>query len=553
MDVIIVSVTLLSDHLILPLLVGLLFAFLVELLLIPKAQVFWKRPLAANLLHVGGWLFFFCVELLLFQRPWFAMANVVAWHLVLILVNNAKYHVLREPFLFYDFEYLVDAIQHPRLYLPFVGVMNAIMALVLLVMVITVGVFIESSLLQSGQTDLWVTVWLGLLIISLGMLTVGYRHIDRNMPIHLDPEIDFKQLGQGGFLWYYAKLHFSHPQLKHAKKLVRKSAGLFRKKKRSVSIPQSSSASPVPPPMHTHSLPDIVCVQSESFFDPRIYYDCIKPSVLSGFDQVCQQALSYGSLSVPAWGANTIRTEAAFLSGVAPHAMGVNQFSPYRHFLKNPQTTVAHQLKAIGYETVCVHPYPASFYQRDKLYPQLGFDCFIDIEAFDSKDKVGQYIGDHALTEQVRQLLSNRSGPIFIYIITMENHGPLHLEKPTDGDMERFYVDRQPVGCEDLSVYLRHLHNADRMAVELTNLLKARNSGGLLCWYGDHVPIMSKVYQRLGTPSGDTRYFIWSSHKGQSAEAPKKEQSKAVSDLAGELMSVVLDTQKRNHHEGDTG
>ena len=90
MDVIIVSVTLLSDHLILPLLVGLLFAFLVELLLIPKAQVFWKRPLAANLLHVGGWLFFFCVELLLFQRPWFAMANVVAWHLVLILVNNAK-------------------------------------------------------------------------------------------------------------------------------------------------------------------------------------------------------------------------------------------------------------------------------------------------------------------------------------------------------------------------------------------------------------------------------------------------------------------------------
>jgi len=552
MDVIIVSMTLLFDHLIVPLLVGLLFAFLVELLLIPKAQVFWKRPLAANLLHVGGWLFFFCFELLLFQRPWFAMANVVAWHLVLILVNNAKYHVLREPFLFYDFEYLVDAIQHPRLYLPFVGVINAVIALVVLVVVIAVGVFIEPSLLHSGQTDFWVMAWLCLLVISLCMLAMGYRRIDQNMPLHLDPELDFKQLGQGGFLWYYAKLHFSHPQLKHAKKLVRKSAGLFRKEKRSAPAPQSFTTPPVSD-THIHSLPDIVCVQSESFFDPRIYFDCVNPAVLAGFDQICQQALSYGSLNVPAWGANTIRTEAAFLSGIAPHVMGVNQFSPYRHFLKNPQTTVAHQLKAMGYETVCVHPYPASFYQRDKLYPQLGFDRFIDIEAFDNKDKVGQYIGDHALTEQVRQLLSHTSGPVFIYIITMENHGPLHLEKPTDEDMERFYVDQQPVGCEDLSVYLRHLHNADRMAVDLSNLLKTRNNGGLLCWYGDHVPIMSKVYQCLGTPSGDTRYFIWSSQKGQSAEAPKKEQSKAVSDLASELMSVVLDTSKRNHHESGTG
>lgn len=102
-----------------PLCVGLLLSAAMELLLTPKSRMIWQRPLASNLLHLGTWLIVFAAELVLFRRPWFAMGNVLAIQLLIVLVNNAKYHAMREPFLVHDFEYFTDAICHPRLYLPF--------------------------------------------------------------------------------------------------------------------------------------------------------------------------------------------------------------------------------------------------------------------------------------------------------------------------------------------------------------------------------------------------------------------------------------------------
>jgi phosphoglycerol transferase MdoB-like AlkP superfamily enzyme len=99
-----------------------------------------------------------------------------------------------------------------------------------------------------------------------------------------------------------------------------------------------------------------------------------------------------------------------------------------------------------GYRTVCVHPYAASFYSRDKVYPQLGFDEFIDLRAFAGAPKSGPYVSDLAVAERVCSLLSARltSRPLFVFVITMENHGPLHLEKVHPGDAERFYSTPPP-------------------------------------------------------------------------------------------------------------
>ena len=157
-----------------------------------------------------------------------------------------------------------------------------------------------------------------------------------------------------------------------------------------------------------------------------------------------------------------------------------------------------------------MHPYPASFYNRDKVFPLLGFDEFIDIHSFGGIAKTGPYIGDIVLAEKVCAVLQESSAqPIFIFVITMENHGPLHYEKVQAGDAQHLYSSRPPGGCDDLSIYLQHLRNADRMVAMLGNCLAASRSPGWLCWYGDHLPIMSQVYAAMGTPDGRTDYLIW--------------------------------------------
>lgn len=508
-----------------PLCVGLLLSAAMELLLTPKSRMIWQRPLASNLLHLGTWLIVFAAELVLFRRPWFAMGNVLAIQLLIVLVNNAKYHAMREPFLVHDFEYFTDAIRHPRLYLPFFGIANALLALCAFIGVLVAGVMLEPSVFSSAQASVgsYIVSWGILLAVGVAVTVWGYKVRVRR--VLLQPEHDYCALGQIGFLWHYGILHYTQPN------------PVEENQWREL-LPQDAAA---------EKLPDVVVVQSESFFDARAEYPVLKPSILAEFDQICAHSFSWGALTVPAWGANTIRTESAFLTGKPAHVLGVHQFSPYRHFMKQPQYTVAHALKALGYRTVCIHPYPASFYLRDKLYPRMGFDEFIDIQSFTEADKVGQYVGDVALADKVKSILSKRSHdsgtstPVFVFVITMENHGPLHLEKASQADQVAFYEGEQPFGCDDLTVYARHLRNADTMAAMLTECLNNQPNGGVLGWYGDHVPIMAKVYQTLGAPKGDTRYFIWNDHPtdGLKEASSTSASSKDISELPTLLFQAL--------------
>jgi phosphoglycerol transferase MdoB-like AlkP superfamily enzyme len=257
-------------------------------------------------------------------------------------------------------------------------------------------------------------------------------------------------------------------------------------------------------------LSNLVVIQSESFFDVRGLCTEIRTGVLREFDIIKASAVYQGQLKVPAWGANTVRTEFAFLSGLEPELLRVHRFNPYRKLARQGIPTLASFLKRLGYHTVCVHPYQAGFYARDKVFPLLGFDEFIDIRSFVGIEKTGPYVGDVALAEKVCALLKASSNqPLFVFVITMENHGPLHFEKVQESDVELLYSCAPPEGCDDLTVYLRHLRNADRMAGMLRAQLDTLPGSGWLCWYGDHVPIMPKVYRVMGVPDGQTDYLIW--------------------------------------------
>lgn len=72
--------------------------------------------------------------------------------------------------------------------------------------------------------------------------------------------------------------------------------------------------------------------------------------------------------------------------------------------------------------------------------PQLGFDQFIDIQAFAEEERAGQFIGDLALSRCVNELLEQAEEPLFIFVVTMENHGPLHLEPEPPEAQKRFYT-----------------------------------------------------------------------------------------------------------------
>jgi len=477
-------------------LAGLGLTVLVERLLVPRPPL--QRPASSWLLHMGLWCVGFGLLYGLTARPLFSGVNVLLLWLLIVLVSNSKYHSLREPFVCADFEYFSDAVKFPRLYLPFFGFAKAAVLAVGFVVYLWAGLSFEVPKAR-GEALLP-------LLLGLGLLRLGHRPVKPSF----DAEKDLLSWGLAASLWRY----FWAARAKVDR------AGLGSPFA-AMPVPPSSRACPAKGPAQATPLPDLISIQSESFFDVRDLWPGVRPEVLGQFDLLARESLAHGKLQVAAWGANTVRTEFAYLTGIPAERLGVHRFNPYRVLARQGLPSIASRLKAMGYRTVCIHPYDGSFYGRDKVLPALGFDEFIDVRAFNASEKAGPFIGDCAVAEKIRALLQapGRKQPLFIHAVTMENHGPLHLETVDADELPTWFDRPLEPGMQDLAPYLRHIGNADRMLGMLRETLLANPNEALLCFFGDHVPILPEVYQAIGAPAGDTDYLLWSNRRQPGSNA----------------------------------
>lgn len=493
-------------------LMGLIFSFGIERLLAPRSPKF-LRPWSAWCIHLGLWLLAFAMTLVLVQRPWFAMLLVSAFLVLLVLISNAKFKSLAEPFTVQDFRYLRDAIRYPRLYLPFLGWGKALVACLAVVFAVAVGLWLEPSVSNSEVVGaLLFFIALGGVLILLG---------NRRLPdATLEPATDVHTLGLLSSLWAYGRALIKRlPPINEFEGLSESSTILANR---------------------SH----LVAIQSESFFDARGLLSGIRQDVLREFDRAKLTGRCSGPLVVPALGANTVRSEFGFLAGVDESLLGAHKFNPYESVLKGCQVeSLPLLLKRQGYRTVCVHPYASSFYSRHHVFPMLGIDEFIDLNAFDGAERSGHYVSDAAVAEKILDVLAMADKPTFVFAITMENHGPLHLEEVGGDDVERFYETDPPAGFEDLTVYLRHLKNADQMVARLTQAFDQMSDPVSLCWYGDHVPIMPVVYDQLQHWPRDSDYLIWDSNNGwDAALKPPASESKTKPLAIHQLARAWLDS-----------
>ncbi|MDQ2147703.1 LTA synthase family protein [Alcaligenaceae bacterium C4P045] len=513
-----------------PYLIGLGLSWAIEALLTPRPVAPWRRPGAAVAVHVGVWTLAFALELALFRRPYFAVANVLAIELLIVLVSNTKFRALREPFVYADFEYFLDAIKHPRLYLPFFGVWRALAAGSGYLLILWAGLALEDSVMAGASIWLLSFLWLAeessfdrispivpflLHVFAIGIIgaVIGWQGGRRLKWSNEEPAVDLIELGLAPYLWLYSA---------EEKKPIQKS--LF------VESPFHSNEENNGKPGEQ---PHLLVVQSESFFDVRRQYPQINREILTNFDSLKADAEMHGLVKVKSWGANTVRTEFGFLSGLPASKLGVHRFNPYRKLASQSVPTIATYLRSRGYRTICVHPYHGQFYRRAKVIPLLGFDEFVDITEFADAERQGVYVGDIALGDYVSGLLNAAKVPLFIHVITMENHGPLHWESVSADDFACLSNGSLPLECKDLIAYARHLRNADEMFKRLGESLQASERPGAMCLYGDHVPLMVQVYDQLGYASGDTDYLIW---RTGLAEAAGLTCDLEIHELAGHFL-----------------
>jgi hypothetical protein len=479
-------------------LIGFLVAFTAVLVLERFVQPRdTKRPIfhRVSMLSAMPMIMFYLSVFMLTCRPVFSTVFSIIVFLGIVVVNNAKFRELREPLVYSDFALLRQAIAYPALYVGYIGPFK-VTAVILSGAAVIVGCLLyEAPVIARTTPEEWLptiayfATLAGLIyLITRGPLRNEFRAILMKFGTSANVREDVDRLSLVITLIFYFFL-----------------AG--EQEVAAIRSQENEKEDRARPVGRSDLLPDIVVVQNESFFDARRVLSHVPEGFLENFCRTSGEARYRGRLRVPAWGANTLRTEFALLSGIPDEALGVDRFNPYLKYCDKPVWTIATYLRSIGYRTICIHPFHKSFFRRDKVYPHLGFDEFIDIERFSEADRIGPYVSDAAVTREIEALLADSERPVFIFAITMENHGPWKKGRIAVSNEVRATL---PLRSGSFARYLMHLHNADLMIGRLREVLLASDRAAIFGFYGDHLPSMPAFFNAVKFDDPRTDYFIWS-------------------------------------------
>ncbi|OZB62157.1 MAG: sulfatase [Lysobacterales bacterium 14-68-21] len=249
--------------------------------------------------------------------------------------------------------------------------------------------------------------------------------------------------------------------------------------------------------------PDIVVVQSESFFDPRILNGYQHSELTPNLDRLARHGIS-GALHVPTFGGGTIRTEFEVLTGLSLRYFRNLQF-PYLQLNAKVVPSLVRTLRAHGYETVAIHGNDPSFWNRTSAFQAIGFDRFVSQSAFPSSaSNDGQYMADRGMTDEILTQLKDSGPPQFLFAISIEAHGPYDTIPADPAARDAIPVPEGVTGKDKLELqnYLYHIGHADQELGRLAAALAKRDRPTLLLFYGDHLPALTGVFQTKGFVDG---------------------------------------------------
>ena len=302
--------------------------------------------------------------------------------------------------------------------------------------------------------------------------------------------------------------------------------------------------------------PDIVMIQLESFFDIcDVKGVSFSRDPLPNFHRL-QKEYSNGQLTVPTVGAGTVNTEFEVLTGMSQHDFGVSEY-PYKTVLKSKTSeSICNDLAQIGYSSHAVHNNTATFYGRNKVFSNLGFDSFTSVEYMNNitLNPNGWAKDDVMVDEILKTLDDNKNKSDFTFGITVQSHGKYNDVKTDSKDPVKVY--NAPTGKEEsYEYYVNEIDEVDQMIGKLVYALGKREKPTVLVLYGDHLPSLDLSNEDLEDGSlYETQYIIWNNYglKEKDQDLKAYELYPEVLDRIGIHTGVITQFHQQADRSSDT-
>lgn len=235
-------------------------------------------------------------------------------------------------------------------------------------------------------------------------------------------------------------------------------------------------------------LPNIIVIMDEAFSDLAVVGDLETNEDYMPFMHKMQQGADHtitGYAQVSVCGGNTANSEFEFLTGNTMSFLPSGSI-PYQQYITKDTPSLASYLASLGYETYAQHPYYASGWNREKVYPLLGFEHLNFIYDYANKTYVRKYVSDDADMQHIIDTYENKEDgkPAFIFNVTMQNHG---------GYTDAFSnlsedVHATNYNSEVLDRYLSLIRLTDQSLEKLVDYFSNVDEKTVIVFFGDHQP-----------------------------------------------------------------
>lgn len=257
--------------------------------------------------------------------------------------------------------------------------------------------------------------------------------------------------------------------------------------------------------------PNIIFVQLESFIDPTIIKNLSYSEDPTPTFRRLKKEFSSGYLSVPVIGAGTCNTEFEVITGMNIDFFGPGEY-PYKTILKKTTCeSMSYNLKNIGYKTHAIHNNDGTFYARNEIFSQLGFDTFTSIEYMENVELNPKgWAKDKDLTREIIKSLDSTIEQDLVYTISVQAHGRYPstvIDDKQSITVKGIFDKERMCGFE---YYVNQIKEVDDFINDLTTALSNYDEDVVLVLYGDHLPGLGIANCDLESESiYKTEYIIW--------------------------------------------
>ncbi len=265
----------------------------------------------------------------------------------------------------------------------------------------------------------------------------------------------------------------------------------------------------------------IIMVMNEAFSDLRTVGLDERIDVMPFIDSLDENVVE-GSLYVSVYGGGTCNTEFEALTGNTLAFLGVGSY-PYAEYVTEPLFSLASYFRDAGYLTEAFHANLEANWNRNRVYPNIGFSDFHSIEDYSETLDEVPYLHSHpadaADYAYIEQVDAEKEGqPRFLFNVTMQNHSG--YERWEDVEKSESVLEYGAGLSQDTQVYLSLVQASDEAVRQLVETYRDSEEPTMIVFFGDHQPGLpdaarDELYAGLSNfiDSYKSKFFIWTNYE----------------------------------------